>query len=92
VILEGGSDDTTISVVAHGSARRLDLDRALCSAKAGCVPGHHAELRIDWVESRLAATEPMRRYEGPGWLTHVDDDRKWVMAPIYWEPENLPCK
>lgn len=88
IALDQLEDDASIFVVAHGLRDREELDKALIAVGAGCVPGHHAELRIDWVRDRLEIEHIGQAPRDPGWLSTSDDDRRWVAAPIAWRQNN----
>lgn len=87
VCLDQSSDDGAISVVVSGARERTELDQALTEACAGCVPSHHAELRVEWVRSQPGYQEYGHHSAQPGWLLHADEEQQWVAARIFWETE-----
>src|ERR1700728_5392355 len=79
-----GVDEVAVHV--NGPSLRSELNRALTDAGAGCVPGHFAELRIDWLVSELSSHRG--HADGPPlWerLRAADEDGHWVAAPIRWD-------
>ena len=89
VSLEQGWDRTKIVVQARGARTKWELDDALTSVGAGCVPDHHAEVRVDWVHRQLGPVEKgFLAASAEKWLRDVDEAREWVAAPIHWEEES----
>ena len=79
-------------VRAPGLLSREELDLLLRAAGAGTAPGHHAELRVEWlaVQPQVRSVPLGRWIDGPDGRGLVDESREWIMALIEWDDPAVP--